>query len=350
MASAKSSKGEGTTSEIKYTGSVRIMTSKFYKEWSGHPVQDLRVLIRAARDNKLRIIWLLGDSSLDNKAWLEKFGLKQATKLYDVILDKPVVRPDVAHCLNTMLLGEWIAINTAVEETTLARRIEGLLPQDELCRDMLGPDDVIICSIGGNDIALRPTSATKQKLMELLTSPPDELKMGNAPALQYFIRLFKTDIESYLSAVTVKTKPSKVLVCMIYYPAESSKQESWADMALQSMGYDSQPAVIQSLIKMLFLQATQAIRLRGTEVVPVPLFQILNPKDTTDYDNRVEPSAKGGEKMARAFYDILFKGLNSAKSVSFLPNSSSYSSSLPDVSVSSSSNYSNSSSSPDVSI
>ena len=31
-----------------------------------------------------------------------------------------------------------------------------------------------------------------------------------------------------------------------------------------------------------------------------PLFQVLDPKDTNDYDHRVEPSIQGGEKMGKA--------------------------------------------------
>ena len=38
----------------------------------------------------------------------------------------------------------------------------------------------------------------------------------------------------------------------------------------------------------------------GVPVVPVPLFEVLDPQDARDYEQRVEPSAAGGRKMARA--------------------------------------------------
>jgi len=40
-------------------------------------------------------------------------------------------------------------------------------------------------------------------------------------------------------------------------------------------------------------------------VVPVPLFSVLDPADSQDYLQRVEPSVQGGRKMARHFADAI---------------------------------------------
>ena len=40
----------------------------------------------------------------------------------------------------------------------------------------------------------------------------------------------------------------------------------------------------------------------GTEVVPFPLFKVLDGKNTDDYLQRVEPSPSGGKKMADALF------------------------------------------------
>ena len=40
----------------------------------------------------------------------------------------------------------------------------------------------------------------------------------------------------------------------------------------------------------------------GVEVVPVALFDVLDSKRSEDYVQRVEPSARGGKKMAAALY------------------------------------------------
>ncbi len=43
----------------------------------------------------------------------------------------------------------------------------------------------------------------------------------------------------------------------------------------------------------------------NTTVVPLALSTVLDCNDPTDYDNRVEPSIKGGGKMGAAFVHIV---------------------------------------------
>lgn len=47
------------------------------------------------------------------------------------------------------------------------------------------------------------------------------------------------------------------------------------------------------------------IRIKGSEVIPVPLFNALDGKNSNDYIARVEPSAAGGKKMAEFLLDII---------------------------------------------
>jgi hypothetical protein len=47
------------------------------------------------------------------------------------------------------------------------------------------------------------------------------------------------------------------------------------------------------------------IRIKGSEVIPVPLFNALDGKNSNDYIARVEPSAAGGRKMAEFLLDII---------------------------------------------
>ena len=51
--------------------------------------------------------------------------------------------------------------------------------------------------------------------------------------------------------------------------------------------------------------ATQAIQLEGVEVLPLPLYNVLDGKNSDDYEQRVEPSVQGGQKMARAIMDCI---------------------------------------------
>jgi hypothetical protein len=43
----------------------------------------------------------------------------------------------------------------------------------------------------------------------------------------------------------------------------------------------------------------------GSEVIPVPLFNALDGKNTLDYVARVEPSALGGKKLAEFLLDVI---------------------------------------------
>jgi len=47
------------------------------------------------------------------------------------------------------------------------------------------------------------------------------------------------------------------------------------------------------------------IRIDGSQVIPVPLFEPLDGKNRRDYVARVEPSAKGGKKMAEFLLDLV---------------------------------------------
>ncbi len=53
----------------------KINPLPFYSEWAGHPISDLATVHRAIRAAKTSsVVWLVGDSSLDNKAWVPSNG------------------------------------------------------------------------------------------------------------------------------------------------------------------------------------------------------------------------------------------------------------------------------------
>ena len=47
------------------------------------------------------------------------------------------------------------------------------------------------------------------------------------------------------------------------------------------------------------MRGTCSIEIEGVPVLPVPLFRVMDGKDSEDYAERVEPSSQGGRKMAR---------------------------------------------------
>lgn len=62
-----------------------------------------------------------------------------------------------------------------------------------------------------------------------------------------------------------------------------------------------------------FQHDSSRIKIDGSEVIPVPLFHSLDGKNSQDYVARVEPSARGGKKMAEFLLDIIDNGIGIAQ-------------------------------------
>eukprot|EP00041_Stephanoeca_diplocostata_P027741 m.770112 g.770112 ORF g.770112 m.770112 type:complete len:186 (-) comp23238_c3_seq18:95-652(-) len=122
--------------------------------------------------------YLAGDSSLDNKYWILQ-RTAPAVNGFEEILQPPVAVPDVAHHLNAILADSLQgsskqttgALNTAVEATTLGSRVGKcgkLWPSDIFIRDHITENDVLVVSVGGNDIALSPSCSTICNILGLV--------------------------------------------------------------------------------------------------------------------------------------------------------------------------------------
>jgi hypothetical protein len=294
----------------------KINTSRFYFEWKGHPIHDIETLhdtVLSLRQEK-PIVYLAGDSSLDNKYWVPSSGAsgKQlpvpVPPIYLETLDRPQPKPDIAFWLNHFLGDRATALNLAVEESMLRDRDRDLLPHDEFIRDHLRPQDILIVSVGANDIALRPSLGTILNMAQLAwLTPRAFLERGLSLSLGHFRTIFGKKIRSYIARMTEKQMPRAVIVCMIYFPLESGAgdQSSWADMPLQLLGYNSFPGQLQTAIRKIYDTATKRIELPGTDVIPCALFEVLDGKRNEDYSARVEPSVEGGRKIASHFNGIL---------------------------------------------
>lgn len=250
---------------------------------------------------------MAGDSSLDNKYWI-KNDFMGAENGYECILNPPLMLPDICYHLNDNL-SNYYTINTAIEASTLMDRQNGLLPQDKIIQEYITNNDVLIVSIGGNDIALKPSVKTiYNMLMMTYMNSTDMIKQGPGSAwgMNYFIKMFKDDVEKYILKLIGNKKPKKIIVCMIYYP-DQTETGSWADRTLGALNYNTNPEKLQAAIKQIFIHATNKIEIPGCNVVPFPMFTVLDGKDTYDYSARVEPSSQGGRKLAEAFASVINK-------------------------------------------
>lgn len=288
----------------------KVPSRAFYQTYHGHEVGYLqRVRDGLRTQGKKSLLWLAGDSTMDNKYWFNSTA--NACNGYENILDAPHGTPmskmDVTYHLNQQLAAGGVvdtaAINTAVEATTLGQRVSWmgtyLTEQDEFIRDNISQDDTLVVSVGGNDIAMAPTPATIANMLWLIkVSRRDNITAGTAGGMAHFINIFGERTRQYIEALTEKTKPKKVVVCMLYF-LDQAGEGSWADAALSCLNYNTDPSLLQLLIQQMYERATSQIRIDGTEVVPCPLYTALDGTNTHDYAQRVEPSHTGGGKLAK---------------------------------------------------
>jgi len=283
---------------------MAVKSSSFYNEYHGHRVEHLEVGFDHLSKAHDQLIWLVGDSTLDNKYWLPS-KTQPAINGYEAFLRPPRSKPDVAYHINCEMAARSkraAAINAAVEEATLIERSgSSMLPQDEFVRDHLGPDDVLVVSCGGNDIALRPTLPTVLSMISLLLTPKWMIEHSPwVPGMSHFIHLFKTETSAFVEKLTARCKPRCVVLCMLYYLDEASPAGgSWADRTLSILRYNQDPSKLQLVTRRIFECATSQARPDGvSNVIALPWYSVLDGKDTADYVQRVEPSSRGGEKMA----------------------------------------------------
>ena len=293
----------------KMAAAKKINPLPFYAEWAGHPVADLATVHTALYTErpKTPIIYLAGDSSLDNKAWIPSSGpggeplSVPVPDIYSSFLDPAKPKADVAFWLNHYLGSKASVINAAVEASLLRQRETALLPHDEFIRDHIRSDDILIVSIGANDIALDPNTATMRHMFQLAwLSSRKSIEEGTASSLRYFRHMFKDQISKYISQLVSKQKPRAIIVCMIYFPLEASasSQTSWADSQLKMLGYGRYPDQLQAAIRQIYESATALVKIEGSTVVPCAVYEALDGKNEGDYVARVEPSVEGGRKLA----------------------------------------------------
>lgn len=309
---------------------MAVPAERYYEEYHGHQVRYLKDVHTRLREQAgaSQFIFLAGDSSLDNKHWFFRPYLGKAEQLsaasdfvgeavngYEIALTPAFMVKDVCYWLNVECAlrraGSGVprvcAINTAVEESCLSQREkEGLLPQDEFICSHITENDILIVDVGGNDVALRPTLGVILNMAVLLYMTPIwAIRANLAGGLLYFIHMFRVRLRRYIEQLVSVRRPRKVIVCMLYYLDEVSGG-SWCDAVLSKLGYDANPEKLQAVIRKVYQFGVAKVAVPGVEVVPLPLFEVLDGKDTTDYVQRVEPSVTGGQKMAKAMAAAIF--------------------------------------------
>jgi hypothetical protein len=112
--------------------------------------------------------------------------------------------------------------------------------------------------------------------------------------------MFGTRTEKYSETLTAKTKPSKILVCWVYFLDEANTP-GWAALAPGALGFNRNPTKLQQLIRIVFEEAISKSNIQGSTVIPVPLYHVFDGRSTQAYVARVESSSMGGRKMAEIY-------------------------------------------------
>jgi hypothetical protein len=285
-------------------------SDSFYNFYTGHSIIHLDILFNTIKKlaPQSKIVYLAGDSSLDNKFWILDQNTKKAVNYYQLVLKPPKMKPDICYHLNYLLRGSpYICMNCAVKESTLLERMQGnLLKQDVFIRQHLEKQDVLVVSIGGNDIVYKPTFTTLYNLVLLISfNTIKNLKKNPLQCwgFKYFVYLFKDQVELYINDLIALQKPKLVIVCMFYYPDENLTY-GMAEDALYYLGYNNNPERLQIIIQQIYKYAIQQISIPGVEIIACPMFEILDCKSTEDY---VEPSNLGGRKIAKCLVELIKK-------------------------------------------
>lgn len=232
----------------------------YYIEYFGHDVRHLQTIHDHLRNSgsASHCVFLAGDSSLDNKFWFE--ARAEALNGYEDLLRPPQMKLDVCYWMNYEMRRRGVdafCLNTAVEATSLNHRACcALLPQDRLISRCVTPNDVLVVSIGGNDLALNPVLATIANIIPLLCCTPqfciDKMACACPPnthvdlgccgcglpgclvspfgwpfGLAYFVDLFGHRVENYIKRmIGGNRKPQKVVVCMYCACAQITRPAS----------------------------------------------------------------------------------------------------------------------------
>lgn len=294
-----------------------LSSSAFYGEYHGYRPEHLghaRSRLQSHAGIK-RFIYLVGDSTLDNKYWFSSKS-KALNGFESVFKPNQKMDRDVSYWFNQKAEQHLASKNVAtlcasVEESTIWDRRNRLLPQDDFVREMVTKDDMLVISVGGNDVALNPTIRTAVAMGMLVSSPDWLITSGWAPGLNHFRHLLGGGVEHLARRLSSIRQPARIAVCMLYYPGPPTRRGSWADLTLGLLGYDKNPEKLQLIIRSIFKAIQQrGVSVPGSEVVLVPLYEQpfgMDGTDSRDYEQRVEPSVQGGEKMATKVLSALFK-------------------------------------------
>jgi hypothetical protein len=259
----------------------------------GHLISHLTTIQEQFEADYRPIVYLLGDSILNNQSYLDKTMLAAVNGYEKILCDEDgnpgKMLPDVCYYLSKLMADNgkpYAVINSAIDKTWLETRKNNLTIHDMFVANRFIRRDVLVISIGADDLTVNPSLKTLWNLATLNY-------FNSRRALDYFVRMFRDNTQIYVNKLLENSnvKPSKIVLCMFFYPNRQQTRSS-------------RPEILEAAIQQLHKSISQ-VTVPGVEIVACPLYEALDSNSADDYHDRLTPSRKGGKKIAKKLYQII---------------------------------------------
>ena len=299
----------------------KILYTNYYQEghW-GHTLNDLTIVQKSFEDNCKPIIYLLGDSVLDNKDYIINVYYDAINGYEKILTDSHgnvgKMKPDVCYYLSKLMEDNsktYGVINTAVIYSKLYDRQNNLFFTDNFASKYVTPNDIFVISLGIDDLIFFQRNIILWNMIKLIHfNALDTIKQGPDAAygLNFFVKMFQDELQGYINKLLSNTnvKPKKIILCMFYFPAiinDTCCCSNWENYFLSLLDYNNNPEPIKESIRQIYQYAISKIQIDGIDIIPCPLYEVLDGSNVDDYYDRLGPSQQGGQKIAQKLYDII---------------------------------------------
>ena len=289
---------------------IKITPDKFYSDTNGHSPKYLQTICNKFRQNK-NFVFLAGDFTLDNKKAISKYV--EAVNGYEEILHPPESIPDITFHLNTFsskldnknLIINCTTGNNTLNEHDFSSKIS-MNQQDQIIIDNIKQDDILVISIGSNDIISKPTGDFISRLMKVC---PDQTEYVNYDELKYFAEYFYNNILTYIKQLCIKNVPKLIIICGAYFPSITKGKSMWSNQVLDLIDYNVYPSKLQSVLSYLYNESLTKINIDGYNIKYITYSDILDGSDDDYYYNRLYLSNKGGYILSKKLWKFIQSNL-----------------------------------------
>ncbi|MES2217613.1 MAG: SGNH/GDSL hydrolase family protein [Pseudomonadota bacterium] len=250
-------------------------------------------------DKKLQIITLLGDSTIDNKFWVnELFGAPQLSVVENLIEMLP---EHVIHDYSRDGFTTQDVLNGAYEDKVLAIKKYSLYPHEflqplKLAEESIKKSQYVIVSVGGNNV--------REFLMEA-GNLEDWLRSDFInDNFEKMLAKLRNEYVEIVHRIRTLNNSARIILMTQYYPSESQHDykiyqfmQELGEILDFGVSSNNCMTVIHEIMKMIYNNIFE--RIPTENLVVADITSSLNLYDDTNYVCQIEPSGSGGKKIAQ---------------------------------------------------